>query len=115
MRYSARAGEGGNAALDSINASNVTRVSRAPMAITKARAAIGRLFYQRCFYLFLVLLALIVGVPFIEPTRLGRIVVNPVGNARRHRCRRRSRDARCCRSSSRSCWPSRRRFSTGAG
>ena len=49
------------------------------MAITKARAAIGRLFYQRCFYLFLVLLALIVGVPFIEPTRLGRIVVNLSG------------------------------------
>ena len=46
------------------------------MAITLARAAIGRLFYQRCFYLFLVLLALIVGVPFIEPTALGRFTVN---------------------------------------
>ncbi len=49
------------------------------MAITKARAAIGRLFYQRCFYLFLVLLGLIVGVPFIEPTTLGRIAVNLSG------------------------------------
>ena len=49
------------------------------MAIIKARAAIGRLFYQRCFYLFLVLLALIVGVPFIEPTRLGRFAVNVSG------------------------------------
>jgi hypothetical protein len=49
------------------------------MAITKARAAIGRLFYQRCFYLFLVLLGLIVGVPFIEPTPLGRLVVNIAG------------------------------------
>ena len=49
------------------------------MAIIKARAAIGRLFYQRCFYLFLVLLALIVGVPFIEPTPLGRLIVNATG------------------------------------
>ena len=49
------------------------------MAITRARAAIGRLFYQRCFYLFLVLLGLIVGVPFIEPTPLGRLVVNVSG------------------------------------
>ena len=53
---------------------------RGPMAITKARAAIGRLFYQRCFYLFLVLLALIVGVPFIEPTPLGRFAVNGAGS-----------------------------------
>jgi hypothetical protein len=49
------------------------------MAITKARAAIGRLLYPRCFYLFLVLLGLIVGVPFIEPARLGRIAVNLSG------------------------------------
>src|SRR5262245_39689302 len=49
------------------------------MAITKARAAIGRLFYQRCFYLFLVLLGLIVGVPFVEPTPLGRLIVNASG------------------------------------
>lgn len=50
------------------------------MAITQARAAIGRIFYQRCFYLFLVLLALIVGVPFIEPTPLGRLAVNTTGS-----------------------------------
>jgi hypothetical protein len=49
------------------------------MAITKARAAIGRIFYQRCFYLFFVLLSLIVGVPFIEPTPLGRLAVNVSG------------------------------------
>ena len=49
------------------------------MAITQARAAIGRIFYQRCFYLFLVLLGLIVGVPFIEPTPLGRFAVNVSG------------------------------------
>jgi hypothetical protein len=51
------------------------------MAITKARAAIGRIFYQRCFYLFLVLLALIIGVPFIEPTPGGRFLVNLTGTA----------------------------------
>jgi Ion channel len=49
------------------------------MAITRARAAIGRIFYQRCFYLFLVLLALIVGVPFIEPTPVGRFAANLMG------------------------------------
>ena len=49
------------------------------MAIKQARAAIGRIFYQRCFYLFLVLLTLIVGVPFIEPTPFGRFTVNLVG------------------------------------
>ncbi len=49
------------------------------MAIKQARAAIGRLFYQRCFYLFLVLLTLVVGVPFIEPTPLGRFTVNLTG------------------------------------
>ena len=51
------------------------------MAITTARAAIGRIFYQRCFYLFLVLLTLIIGVPFIEPTPAGRFLVNVTGTA----------------------------------
>ena len=51
------------------------------MAITQARAALGRIFYQRCFYLFLVLLALIIGVPFIEPTPTGRFFVNVTGTA----------------------------------
>jgi hypothetical protein len=49
------------------------------MAIVKARAAIGRVFYQRCFYLFVVLFGLVAGVPFIEPTSTGRLVVNIVG------------------------------------
>lgn len=49
------------------------------MAITKARAAIGRIFYQRCFYLFLLLLAIIGGVPFIEPTPVGRFTVSLFG------------------------------------
>jgi hypothetical protein len=51
------------------------------MAITSARAAIGRIFYQRCFYLFLVLLVLVAGVPFIEPTPLGRFSANAAGLA----------------------------------
>ncbi len=55
------------------------------MAITQARAAIGRIFYQRCFYLFLVLLALIVGVPFVEPTPFGRFAVNLMGIGVDHR------------------------------
>jgi len=42
------------------------------MAIHRARHALGRIFFQRCFYLFVVLLALISLVPFIEPTTLGR-------------------------------------------
>jgi hypothetical protein len=49
------------------------------MAITRARAAIGRIFYQRCFYLCLVLLTLVIGVPFIEPTPVGRFAVNFTG------------------------------------
>jgi hypothetical protein len=49
------------------------------MAISKTQAVIGRVFYQRCFYLFLVLLAVIAGVPFIEPTPIGRFTVNLIG------------------------------------
>jgi hypothetical protein len=44
------------------------------MAIRKARETLGRIFFQRCFYLFVVLLALIAVVPFVEPTPQGRIV-----------------------------------------
>ena len=46
------------------------------MAIRKARDQLGRIFSQRCFYLFLLLLLLIGGVPFIEPTPTGRYLVN---------------------------------------
>ena len=44
------------------------------MAIRKARETLGRIFFQRCFYLFVVLLALIAVVPFVEPTPQGRVV-----------------------------------------
>ena len=46
------------------------------MAIGKARDQIGRIFSQRCFYLFLLLLTLVGVVPFIEPTPIGRVLVN---------------------------------------
>jgi hypothetical protein len=45
------------------------------MAIGRARTALGRVFFQRCFYLFVVLLALITVVPFVEPTPDGRILI----------------------------------------
>ena len=48
------------------------------MAIRKAREKLGRVFRQRCFYLFVVLLLLIGGVPFVEPTRFGRLLANAV-------------------------------------
>ncbi len=46
------------------------------MAIRIARAALGRIFFQRCFYLFVALLVLVTVAPLIEPTANGRIVLN---------------------------------------
>ena len=46
------------------------------MAIKVAREQLGRVFGQRCFYLFVVLLALVGVVPFVEPTQFGRLAVN---------------------------------------
>ena len=46
------------------------------MAINVARETLGRVFGQRCFYLFIVLLAMIGVVPFIEPTTFGRTLAN---------------------------------------
>jgi hypothetical protein len=43
------------------------------MAIRVARRALGRIFFQRCFYLFFVLLAFVGIVPFIDPTPAGRV------------------------------------------
>ncbi|MBN8713530.1 MAG: two pore domain potassium channel family protein [Xanthomonadales bacterium] len=45
------------------------------MLIQGMGRAVGGIFYQRCFYLFLMLMAFIAVVSFIEPTRLGRIVI----------------------------------------
>jgi hypothetical protein len=51
---------------------------RHTMAINVARETLGRIFGQRCFYLFVVLLVLIGAVPFIEPTPSGRLAVNVI-------------------------------------
>ena len=48
------------------------------MALRQARAAVSRIFYQRCFYLFGVLVALIAVVPFVPPTDIGRLVLNAI-------------------------------------
>jgi hypothetical protein len=50
----------------------------APMAIAVARERLGRVFRQRCFYLFVVLLAFIAGVPFVEITPAGRLITNGI-------------------------------------
>jgi len=49
------------------------------MAIDRARTALAQVFFQRCFYLFVAVLALIVAVLLLEPTPRGRILLN-VGN-----------------------------------
>jgi len=46
------------------------------MALHAARAAVSRIFYQRCFYLFVALLLLLTLVPFLPNTLHGRIVLN---------------------------------------
>jgi hypothetical protein len=46
------------------------------MALRSARDALSRIFYQRCFYLFVFLLALITVVPFLPETERGRIALN---------------------------------------
>ena len=49
------------------------------MAIDRARAALGQVFFQRCFYLFAAVLALVMAVLLVESTPRGRILLN-VGN-----------------------------------
>ncbi len=48
------------------------------MRITTARAALGRIFFQRCFYLFIALLLLVAAAPLIEGTPSGRLTLNVV-------------------------------------
>jgi len=47
----------------------------AAMLIRGVGRAVGDIFYQRCFYLFLMLMAFIAVVSFIEPTPVGRITI----------------------------------------
>ena len=46
------------------------------MAIRIARTALGRIFFQRCFSLFISLLLLVILAPLVEPTPGGRALVN---------------------------------------
>src|SRR4029079_4146571 len=48
------------------------------MAVTLTRNALSRIFYQRCFWLFAVLVALIGAVSFVPATDHGRLVLNAV-------------------------------------
>ena len=48
------------------------------MSIRIARETLGRIFLQRCFYLFVLLLLLVAIVPFIEPTPRGRLLIGAV-------------------------------------
>src|SRR5512141_2840033 len=46
------------------------------MALRGARDALSRIFYQRCFWLFAVLLVMIAVLPFVPPTEHGRFFFN---------------------------------------
>jgi hypothetical protein len=46
------------------------------MVIRKAGSLLGRIFYQRCFYLFLVLMLFLCAAPFTEPTPIGHFIIN---------------------------------------
>ena len=48
------------------------------MSFRTARAALGRIFFQRCFFLFIALLLLVAGAPLIESTPTGRLALNVV-------------------------------------
>ncbi|MEO8751099.1 MAG: voltage-gated potassium channel, partial [Casimicrobiaceae bacterium] len=48
------------------------------MAIDFARDALSRVFYQRCFYLFILLVALFILTPLIPESNDGRFVANLV-------------------------------------
>lgn len=48
------------------------------MAIRSARDALSRVFFQRCFWLFVLLLALIAVAPFVPTSTQGRIVINVI-------------------------------------
>ncbi len=48
----------------------------ADVTIGRARSAVAQVFFQRCFYLFIAVLALIVAVLLLEPTPRGRFVLN---------------------------------------
>jgi hypothetical protein len=48
------------------------------MALRRAQSALSRIFYQRCFWLFLVLIAVIGAVSFVPGSDHGRLILNGV-------------------------------------
>ena len=46
------------------------------MAIASARVALSRIFFQRCFYLFVVLVALLILSPLVPESVQGRFLAN---------------------------------------
>ena len=48
------------------------------MAIVATRDALSRIFFQRCFWLFTVLLALIGAVSFVPANDQGRLFINGI-------------------------------------
>ena len=46
------------------------------MTIGRARTTLALVFYQRCFYLFVAMLALVMAMLLLEPTPRGRIMLN---------------------------------------
>ena len=48
------------------------------MTIDLARETVGRVFFERCFYLFIVILVLVAGAPLVEPTPTSRLMFNAV-------------------------------------
>ncbi len=48
------------------------------MRIGRARETVGRVFFERCFYLFIVILVLVAGAPLVEPTPTSRLMFNAV-------------------------------------
>jgi hypothetical protein len=48
------------------------------MAIDRARTALGQVFFQRCFYLFIGLLVMILVALLLDPTPRGRMLVNAI-------------------------------------
>jgi len=54
------------------------------MGIQTTRDALSRIFYQRCFWLFIVLIALIGAVSFVPANDHGRLVPRPPQGRPRH-------------------------------
>jgi hypothetical protein len=71
--------------VDQIDCGCLVRAERAnllsvgwAMLIRNAGRLVGKIFFQRCFYLFLVLMLFLGAVPFIEATPVGRFATNCV-------------------------------------